>query len=82
MIVLFTDFGLDGPYTGQVIAVLQREAREQGKSERAHWMHLVIHGALHLIGYDHEQPADALRMERRETRLLRSLGVTNPYRSE
>ena len=44
-------------------------------------MHLVIHGALHLIGYDHERPADARRMERREVRLLRALGVANPYRS-
>ena len=61
--------------------VLQREARAQGKAVRAHWMHLVMHGAMHLIGYDHDQPAAAQRMERRETRLLRSLGVLNPYRS-
>jgi len=61
--------------------VLQREARAQGKSARAHWMHLVIHGALHLIGYDHQRAAEAVRMERRETRLLRSLGVADPYRS-
>ena len=61
--------------------VLRREARAAGRPERAHWMHLVIHGALHLIGYDHERPADARRMERREVRLLRTLGVANPYRS-
>jgi probable rRNA maturation factor len=61
--------------------VLRREARAAGKPERAHWMHLVIHGALHLIGYDHERPAEARRMERREVRLLRTLGVANPYRS-
>ena len=60
--------------------VLRREARAQGKAERAHWMHLVIHGVLHLAGYDHQRPAEALRMERRETALLRSLGVANPYR--
>jgi probable rRNA maturation factor len=61
--------------------VLRREARAQGKAERAHWMHLVIHGVLHLVGYDHQRPADARRMERREAALLRSLGVANPYRS-
>jgi len=61
--------------------VLQREARQQRKPVRAHWMHLVIHGVLHLVGYDHERPADARRMERREVRLLRTLGVADPYRS-
>jgi probable rRNA maturation factor len=61
--------------------LLRREARAQGKAMRAHWMHLVIHGTLHLIGYDHQRPAEAQRMERREARLLRSLGVADPYRS-
>jgi probable rRNA maturation factor len=61
--------------------VLKREARLQGKAVRAHWMHLVIHGALHLIGYDHTRPLDARRMERREVRVLRALGVTDPYQS-
>ena len=57
------------------------EAREQHKSLRAHWAHLVVHGALHLVGYDHEDPADANRMERREVSVLRRLGFPNPYRS-
>ena len=73
-----------GPGLGDLVIcpqVLRREARAAGKPERAHWMHLVIHGALHLIGYDHERPAEARRMERREVRLLRTLGVANPYRS-
>ena len=61
--------------------VLRREARAQGKAERAHFMHLYIHGVLHLIGFDHQRPAAARRMEQRETRLLRALGVANPYRS-
>jgi probable rRNA maturation factor len=61
--------------------VLRVEAREQNKSLRAHWAHLVVHGALHLIGYDHERRADARRMERREVAVLRRLGFTNPYRS-
>ena len=53
--------------------VLRAEAREQHKSLRAHWAHLV--------GYDHEDPADANRMERREVSVLRRLGFPNPYRS-
>lgn len=61
--------------------VLRAEARDQGKSLRAHWAHLVVHGALHLVGYDHERSADAVRMERREISVLRRLGFANPYRS-
>jgi probable rRNA maturation factor len=60
--------------------VLRREAREQGKAERAHWAHLVVHGTLHLAGYDHERDEDARRMERREIAVLRTLGFDNPYR--
>jgi len=60
--------------------VLRVEAREQRKTLRAHWAHLVVHGSLHLIGYDHEDDADAQRMERREIAVLRKLGFTNPYR--
>jgi probable rRNA maturation factor len=59
--------------------VLRAEAREQRKTLRAHWAHLVVHGALHLIGYDHERDADARRMERREIAVLKRLGFTNPY---
>ena len=61
--------------------VLRAEAREQRKSLRAHWAHLVVHGTLHLVGYDHEDCADADRMERREIAVLRRLGFPNPYRS-
>lgn len=59
--------------------VVAREAREQRKPLRAHWAHLVIHGTLHLLGFDHLRAADARRMERREVRLLESLGIVNPY---
>ncbi len=62
-------------------AVVRDEARRQCKSLRAHWAHLIVHGALHLVGYDHEQPQDARRMERREIAVLRRLGFANPYRS-
>jgi probable rRNA maturation factor len=61
-------------------AVLRREARAQRKSQIAHWAHLVVHGALHLAGYDHEADAGATRMERREIAVLRRLGFANPYR--
>jgi probable rRNA maturation factor len=61
--------------------VLRAEARAQEKTLRAHWAHLVVHGALHLAGYDHEHAADARRMERREIVVLRRLGFANPYRS-
>jgi probable rRNA maturation factor len=61
--------------------VLRQEARAQDKTLRAHWAHLVVHGALHLAGYDHVRAADARRMERREIAVLRGLGFANPYRS-
>jgi len=60
--------------------VVRSEAREQKKPLEAHWAHLVVHGALHLAGYDHEREADAKRMERREIAVLRRLGFANPYR--
>jgi probable rRNA maturation factor len=61
--------------------VVRSEARAQHKTLRAHWAHLVVHGTLHLAGYDHEHPEDASRMERREIAVLRRLGFPNPYRS-
>ena len=60
--------------------VLSGEARAQAKTLEAHWAHLIVHGTLHLIGYDHERAADARRMERREIAVLRRLGFANPYR--
>jgi len=59
--------------------ILRGEARAQAKTLEAHWAHLVVHGTLHLIGYDHERAADARRMERREIAVLRRLGFANPY---
>jgi len=59
--------------------VVRAEARGQRKSLRAHWAHLVVHGALHLIGYDHERVRDARRMERREIAIMKRLGFANPY---
>jgi probable rRNA maturation factor len=60
--------------------VVRREAQRDGKQLVAHWAHLVIHGALHLAGYDHEAGRrERLRMERREIAVLRSFGIGNPY---
>jgi probable rRNA maturation factor len=59
--------------------VVRKEARAQGKPLAAHYAHLVIHGMLHLQGYDHARGADAARMEAREVALLRTLGYANPY---
>jgi len=61
--------------------VVRSEARAQRKPLKAHWAHLVVHGALHLIGYDHEREVEAKRMERREIVVLRRLGFANPYRA-
>ena len=59
--------------------VVQREAREQGKTETAHWAHMIVHGTLHLLGYDHLKPAEAEDMEAREINILHELGFSNPY---
>ena len=59
--------------------VVAREAREQGKPLAAHWAHMIVHGTLHLLGFDHARAADARRMEGRERALLARLGVPDPY---
>jgi probable rRNA maturation factor len=60
-------------------ALVRREARAQGKTIKSHWAHLTMHGALHLVGYDHVRSGDARKMEAREIRLMRRLGFANPY---
>ena len=59
--------------------VLRREAKEQGKAFPDHCAHLVVHGMLHLQGYDHEKPRSARAMERRETAILATLRLPDPY---
>lgn len=59
--------------------VMQREAKEQAKLEEHHWAHLVIHGVLHLLGFDHIKNVDAETMEALETKLLAHLGISDPY---
>ena len=58
---------------------LEREAAEQGTSFADHFTHLVVHGFLHILGYDHLTDAEALQMESLETQILASLGVEDPY---
>ncbi|MDH4071734.1 MAG: rRNA maturation RNase YbeY [Gammaproteobacteria bacterium] len=60
--------------------VVEREAAEQGKAVADHWAHLLVHGTLHLLGYDHETDGDAAEMEALERRILASGGVADPYR--
>ena len=62
--------------------VVAREAREQGKPLDAHYAHLVVHGALHLAGHDHEREVDARRMEALERRILARLGYADPYAAQ
>lgn len=61
------------------IAVVEREAEEQGKTTEAHWAHMVVHGCLHLLGYDHIKDDEAEEMEALEGTILDSLGFSNPY---
>ena len=73
---------LDIPLLGDLVicvAVVEREAAEQGKELEAHWAHLVIHGCLHLLGYDHIDDDEAEEMETLEQTLLAELGHPDPY---
>lgn len=73
----------DLPLLGDIVIcapLVEEEAEAQGKDPVAHWAHLVVHGVLHLLGYDHVDEDDAERMESLETRLLRELGFPDPYR--
>lgn len=59
--------------------VVAAEAVEQGKTARAHWAHMVVHGCLHLLGHDHEKEREARRMEALEISILKCLGFPDPY---
>jgi probable rRNA maturation factor len=63
------------------LPILQKEARDQEKTLKAHLAHLIIHGCLHAQGYDHENDQDAKKMEALEIKLLKALGFANPYLS-
>jgi probable rRNA maturation factor len=72
----------DRPLAGDVVIcapVVAREARAQDKAAAAHHAHLLVHGLLHLQGFEHERDGDAIRMERRERAILARLGFGDPY---
>ncbi|NBX02785.1 MAG: rRNA maturation RNase YbeY [Alphaproteobacteria bacterium] len=58
---------------------IEREAKEQQKTFKAHVQHLLVHGTLHLLGHDHIKDAEAEKMEALEIKILKELGVANPY---
>ena len=62
--------------------VVEREAIEQEKPLMAHWAHMIVHGSLHLLGYDHIENDEAEEMESLETKIMQSLGFADPYLSE
>ncbi len=73
---------VDLPLLGDIVIcapLVAEEAAAQGKDPQAHWAHLVIHGVLHLLEYDHQSEAQARQMESREIALLASLGFSDPY---
>ncbi len=75
--------GVKLPLLGDLVLcspVIAREAREQGKPLRAHYAHLTVHGALHLLGWDHEDAREAEAMEQLERQILAGIGLPDPYR--
>ena len=62
--------------------VVESEAQEQDKPLMAHWAHMVVHGSLHLLGYDHIEDDEAEEMESLETQIMTGLGFADPYLSE
>lgn len=80
--VLSFPYTTSPPYVGDLILcvpVIERESIEQGKPLAAHYAHLIIHGALHLLGFDHQTEKDAQVMEDKETNIMRQLKFADPY---
>jgi probable rRNA maturation factor len=74
--------GVQCPLLGDIVIcpdVVDREAREQHKTGAQHWMHMLVHGSLHLLGFDHVEEVDARRMEALESQILQDHGYPNPY---
>ncbi|HHT00338.1 MAG TPA: rRNA maturation RNase YbeY [Thiomicrospira sp.] len=76
------DIGEALPYLGDLVIcadVVKEEAKQQNKSLEAHWAHMIVHGTLHLQGYDHIDEGEAEEMEGIEIEIMHSLGYTDPY---
>jgi len=76
------DILMDLPILGDIVIcpeVVNREAIEQHKTQKAHWAHMIIHGIFHLQGYDHETDEEATEMEALEIQTMNKLGFPNPY---
>lgn len=74
--------GIDDPLLGDIVicpAVVSQEAQAQHKVLDHHWAHMVIHGVLHLRGFDHISDSDATEMEQKEIHLLAQINIPNPY---
>jgi len=73
------------PLLGDLVVckqVVEREAIEQGKTLTAHWAHMIVHGCLHLLGYDHIEDEEAEEMEGIERVVMAELGFENPYKDD
>jgi len=73
---------MDSHILGDIVicsAYVNKEAKEQGKPIDAHWAHMIVHGILHLLGYDHEKEKETEIMETLEIEILKKLGFANPY---
>ena len=73
---------LDVPLLGDLVIcapVVEKEAKQQNKTLLSHWAHMVVHGTLHLLGYDHIEADQAEAMEQKEIAVLQGLGFSNPY---
>ncbi|BBP46721.1 endoribonuclease YbeY [Thiosulfatimonas sediminis] len=76
------ELGEELPYLGDLVIcadVVADEAREQNKPLEAHWAHMIVHGTLHLQGYDHIEEVEALEMENLERDIMHALGFDDPY---
>jgi probable rRNA maturation factor len=84
-IILPENIELESPLLGDVIIcpeILEQESKELDKPLEEHWAHIIIHGVLHLLGYDHIKDNDAEEMQAFEIKLLAKLGFANPYKIE